>query len=364
MRNGVVISVTPKSFSKTSTCGDYHGYPVSDGLFSSIQYYLGIVQSGQIVSKPLGGFTETYIYDNVPYQVTLTGEETTQLTVPGTAVSDTIARSNPSRPVVTPFTLIQDFIEIPAQLRNIGSLLTKPARILSAKELANQYLALQFGWLPLVQDVRALLNLQAQTLRRVHELKKLYDGVGLRRHLNILDDSLNRSSSTRLAVNANSWVDCAINISVKKRIWTSIHWKPTAPLPGVLQDEDMNRLAFRIVSGLTPEGLAKGAWDIIPWTWLLGWFTSVGNFMLLYNNTVPAQHSNICIMNELVADCVPQAVSPTNCASCTVAQGGAYRLTIRSRTISGGDTPGFNMPFMDVFKLSILGSLFVQRFVR
>jgi len=319
---------------------------------------------GTVIGKPVSGFTEKYVYDLVPLQVTPSGLETSALTAPATAVSDVIARSNPSRPTLTPATLMQDFVELPAMLRNIGSLLTKPARLLTAKELANQNLAFQFGWLPLVQDVRVLLDLQSHVLRKAAELRKLYDGVGLRKRVMLLEDTSNRSASIRFTLAVNQFVDAFYDIDVKKKCWGSIHWKPTALPPGILQDVSMNTLARRIVLGLTPEGLVKGAWDLLPWTWLLGWFSDVGNFMLLYNNTIPASHSLVCLMNEVAVTCTPARVVPTGTASCDLHLGGVYTYTSKDRSIGGSVVPSFNMPFISMFRLSILGSLSVQRFVR
>jgi len=319
---------------------------------------------GTVVGKPSSGITEKYVYDLYPIDVVLSGSELTALTIPGTAASDVIARSNPSRPVITPLTLAQDMIELPAMLRNIGSLLTKPARILSANEIANQNLAFQFGWLPLVQDVRILLDLQSHILRKVKELRRLYDGVGLRKHVPLLEDTSNRSFTTRFTVAVNQFVDVSYDVTVKKKCWGSIHWKPTTVPPGILQDEEMNRVARKIVLGLTPEGLVKGAWDLIPWTWLLAWFSDIGNFMLLYNNTIPASHSLICLMNEIVATSVPGRVTPIGVATCDIHLGGAYIYTAKLRVLSGGVVPSFNMPFISMFRLSILGSLFTQRFMR
>jgi len=347
-----------------SVCQDYTGRPISDGTFFSNQYKGCIVANGTAVSKPTGGIVETYIYDNVPIE-TIPGTGIGNLVPPSGWQLDLVARTNPNRPVLTPLTLMQDFIEIPGALRDLGKLLTKPAKSLGPKDLANQYLALQFGWLPLVEDVRQLLDLQSYTLRRVRELNKLYSGPGLRRSkITFGEENTSTPGTTRISVATGAWVDLQWDVSVHKKMWGSIHWKPSTVPVYLPSDRELNRLARRIVLGLTPEGLAKGAWDIIPWTWLIGYFTNVGKSMLAAANTVPCYHSNMCIMSETKVTVSPKSSLPVNCAENSVATGGSASYVSKTRQLSTVVSPGFNMPFLDVFRLSILGSLTVQRIPR
>lgn len=315
------------------------------------------------MSKPLGGFTETYIYDNVP--LTLSTSTWSSLPAPSGWPLDLVARTNPNRPVITPLTLIQDFIEIPKQLRDLGRLLTKPAKTLGPKDLASQYLALQFGWLPLVEDVQQILNLQTYVLRRVHELNKLYSAIGLRRNnVRLAEENTSTKGTSRLSVNANSWVDLFWDVSIQKKVWGSIHWKPTSVPVYLPSDREMNKLAKRIVLGLTPQGLAKGAWDLIPWTWIVGWFTNIGSLILTADNTVPCAHSDLCVMSESKVTVSPMTAIPTNVASCSIRLDGSTTYSSKQRQLGSAVAPGFNMPFLDVFKLSILSALTVQRIPR
>lgn len=366
LRNGTVVSTQPGSFVRTSTCTDFHGRPVIDGTLSSDQHFVGLVLNGKIESKPVFGVADGISYLNYPFTPVMNSVSTAHLVEPSDWYTTAVARSNPSRPVVTPLTLIQDFKELPGQVRHIGDLLNKPAKSLGAKDLANQHLALQFGWLPLVDDLTKLLDLQSHILQRMRELNRLYSSTGLRRRIQLMDDTQSGKYFERQVVNTNCRLDVTHDIEVKRRVWATIHWRPTTPPPSVHQDFSMNKLATQVVSGLTPEGLTKGAWDLVPWTWMINWFVNVGDFLLVNSNTVPAEHSSACLMNEVVVTCSPGPVIPggNSLDKSDVTLGGAYTYTSKRRSLSGGVVPGFKIPFIGVFRLSILTALFVQRFQR
>lgn len=149
---------------------------------------------------------------------------------------------------------------------------------------------------------------------------------------------------------------------VRRDQWGTIRWKPTAPPPFSLDDESMNRFALKLALGLTVEGMAKGTWDVIPWTWLLGWFTNIGKYTLLYSNTVPATFSEACLMNRVVLTSFPGLVKVTGSDAYFVNPSGTYIHTRKHRLIgSGSPTAGLNMPYLDMSRLSVLASLFVQR---
>jgi hypothetical protein len=370
-KTGVYSLYDSTSFISTSTSIDSIGRPVVNSAFYSNQVRRTLALDGVAVGlyliPPNTTFGPDYLrFDHYPPgSMSLGGLTIAEFNVPGGWYLDVVARTNPSRPVVTPASLIQDLVELPSMLRDIGRLLTKPKKLLTAKELANQNLAVRFGWVPLIRDINQLLDLQSAVLKRQRELRKLYSGKGLRRRVTLRSDTQNAGSAwTAIAFGLASNITYAHDITIVRKQWATIRWRPTSQQADVNSDVEMNRLARRVVLGLTPEGLAKGTWDVIPWTWLLGWFTNVGQLLLATSNTVPASHTEACLMTELRCTIVPKPVSTLNCISSSVVYSGVYIETIKNRTISGSLTPGFNMPFLDMFRLSILSSLFVQRFKR
>jgi hypothetical protein len=360
-------SPVTSTYNMTSRIDDYHGRPVTDGNLASTQHIGCVVLDGTAVgSQRTAGQINAIRFNHVPITPTYVGLDLSTMVVPNSWYVDTVARSNPSRPVVTPLTLMQDVIDIPKQLRDIGRLLTKPSKILSVKELANQNLAVQFGWLPLVADVKTLLDLQSHILRRTRELDSLYKSSGLRRKLSLSDDSQSGSfTSGKYVIDLFSSVEFFFSTSVKRKMWATIHWQPTSQKPPwIAQNEDMNKYVRKIVLGWTPEGLVQGAWEVLPWTWLIDWFSGTGNYLKQFSNTVPAQHSSACLMNEVTVHVVPGTKRPIALSDDSTISSGAYTRTIKTRTVSGSLTTGFNIPFIGIQRLSILSSLFVQRFLR
>jgi hypothetical protein len=261
-----------------------------------------------------------------------------------------------------PPTLLQDLYTIPSQLRETGRLIRKPKRLLSARELADQYLCAQFGWFPLIEDVQKLLALQAYILKRNKELHDLYKSGGLKRRLRFEEDTQNEVRSVTIPAGPFGR-SCYLKyeVNVKRSNWATIRWYPTTPPPYHPDDMRWNVLATRLALGLTVEGMAKGAWDILPWTWLIGWFTNVGKYLTAHSFTVPAQHSDGCLMRKSVVTYTPISMRRDPDVIGNLEPAGFLRYKRMTRAVSSSVTPGVNMPYLDMFKLSILSSLFVQK---
>ena len=290
------------------------------------------------------------------------------------AMADLIARTNPSRPDYVPLTLLQDLVEIPKQLAGVKKLLGKvnPHEWWSAKDMANQHLGIQFGWLPLIQDVKDLLDLQKHIHKRMGEVQRLYQSGGLKRR--IFMGRWVGSSKVNWAVSSNlvlkHFTDLE-NISIRER-WGTVRWKPSVPLPWYdplylfnehgskfrPNDAEIIDKSRRVVSGWTSEGLSQGTWDLIPWTWITDWFENVGSFALQYSNTIPATPSQACIMTETD---VYIRLTPTLLTVGFTGGGGFMTQHIKERYV-GPASLNAHLPFIDGRRLSILSALFVQRF--
>jgi hypothetical protein len=351
---------------RTCICDDSIGRPVEDSTFNSEQWKTGLTLNGSMFSEPnkFNGNVFSISYYDYPILPDPAGCDTSSLPVDMGWFLRTVARTNPSRPIVTPPQLIQDFIELPAMVKNIGSILTKPKRLLSDTEVSNQYLAAQFGWIPLVNDLRQLLDLQSAVLKRTAEIEKLYTGRGLRRRVQLGHDTQDGVAQYSKIILGGAVLRYSYDVHVVRKQWSTIRWWASTPPPGVAGHIDMNKKVRRIVLGLTPEGLMKGAWDVIPWTWLLGWFTNVGDYMLVYSNTVPAHHTSACLMNEKVVTYMPRPVTTDAATRCSIVMDKPAMWSHKIRTLSGALTPGFYLPFVDKYRLSILSALSVQRYKR
>lgn len=347
------------------TCNDWIGRPIKPSTFGCVNRKGDVLVINGTVdySAPWPiGYRKTF--NNFPMVMT-TGLNTDPLTAPSGWMLDLVAGTNPSRPVVTPPTLMQDLVELPSMLREAGRFLQNPAAYSSPRGLASVFLGVKFGWAPLIDDINHLLDLQSYVDKRTKELTKLYSGKGLRRRLRFSDTTLNENRDHTVATLFSGTVVLPIDVSVRKEVWGTITWRPTTLPPWHPDDVRNNMLARRLVLGMTSEGLAKGLWDVIPWTWLLGWFTNIGKYALAHSNTVPADHSDGCLMRQSITTYRPGTLRYSgNWVDKHLTYSGSQTFSQKNRTVASAVTPGVNMPFMDVSRLSVLGALFTQRFMR
>lgn len=367
--NGSVVQTETITFQGTNSVDDLHGRPIAPSPFTSNQSNGFLITKGKVASSwAFNPATSEYLdFNDCPIWAGDGGNAVGLLSTPSGWFLDTVAGTNPSRPTLTIPELVQDFIEIPRQIRDIGRLYKKDLRgKLTDKDAASTFLGIKFGWIPLVEDLRQLLDLQSIVLKRVKELQQLHSGRGLRRRLKFADDHKSFELFwDRPLIGTNNKIRVPIDRTVKRRTWATITWKPTAPPPYNPYDVRMNDYMRNIVLGITPEGLTKGLWNVIPWTWFLGWFTNIGKYLLANSNTVPASHSEACFMNEKIETYKVKSPQLIGCSndSFFYAHGQTVK-SLKTRIVSGALTPGFNMPFLDMSKLLVLEALAIQRIPR
>ena len=352
-------SITSLERIYTSSCNDQTGSPVSDSPFSSSQHLGALTLDGTVITEG----NRKYVYESYPSWSQLA--DPTTLGPPNGWVLDLIAGTNPSRPVITPPEMLQNLIELPSLLRQTFAFLANPRKRATFKHVADDYLALKFGWMPFVEDLSKLLDLQSYVIKRRKELSQLYSGKGLRRRLRF------GNQTTVEFFDATSYMEGTRKIRfdglliTKKESWGTARWHPTAPPPFPPSDERMNSVARNLVLGMTSEGLAKGLWAVIPWTWLLGWFTNVGKFTLANSNTIPAVPSHLNFMSKATVTRTIGGGHPSGIAYHNLRYNGFLTRTRRTRVPGTAVAlPGLSMPDLDIGRLSVLAALAVQRIKR
>jgi hypothetical protein len=272
-----------------------------------------------------------------------------------------LSRTNPSRPDYVPLTLLQDLYDIPRQLKDVGRLIRTKSHKLTPKEAGNQYLGYQFGWKPLIEDVKNLLDLQKHIHDRVGELNRLYDDSGLKRRLHLGRWAADDEQHNIFVESGFGFLSVSVNIYYHTVIerWGTVRWKPISPPHYRPSDADTIAQAKRLVLGLSIEAIQKGGWDLIPWTGIVDWFTNIGDYALANSNTVPAFASSACIMTRTSSTnwYVPASISPSEMKG----GGGKAYYTTKERYV-GAPSLDVHLPFIGKDRLAILGALFVQRF--
>lgn len=357
-----IVTNTTRNFSDVMS--GQVGFPVVPSPFVSTQRKNTVRANGRAIT------TNGYLYDFAGYPIignhAIGDGSIVQLAPPSGWLLDLVAGTNPSRPVLTIPEMIQNLVELPRLIRDTGFYLLNPKKVAKPTGLSNAYLGAKFGWLPLIGDLQKLMNVNDYAFKRVKEMNQLYSGRGLRRRLRFAQETTTHEGlATHAMVGINRKLDFPLTTVMSKTTWATIRWKPIGPPPYLPGDDKQFALARRLVLGLTPEGVAQGAWKVIPWTWLLGWATNVGKFTLANSNTVPASWYGACFMSMVDATTSASSPIPSGTNFCNVQASGTLQKTVRTRIVGSGVlTPGFSIPFLDMDRLSVLSALAIQRFKR
>lgn len=354
---------TPESGSNTGsmlvdTCQDSHGRPVNDSLLTISHFdESGLMPvSGSASSGSNWGTASDFILRGT--RPGTMGHVITGIPSASSSMLDLIAGTNPSRPDIVPLTLLQDLYDLPRMLRDVGKLLRTPRRLLNDREVANQYLGAKFGWLPLVDDAHKLLNVQSYIHRRKSEIDRLYSQGGLKRRYHLgqwdaADQSVIPFESYHMlgASGRRSRTTHADR-------WGTIRWKPTTTPGHTPTDADRIKLARQVVLGMTSSATIKGLWDLVPWSWIVDWFTNAANFAIANANTIPATHNGACIMTHTRTEYQYEVTAMT---SGYTGGGGSASYETKERFV-GSASASVHIPYLNGDRLKILGALFVQRF--
>lgn len=193
-----------------------------------------------------------------------------------------IARTEPTSPV---FTASQFLGELHGDgLPAIVGVRTWRERTKSARHAGDEYLNYQFGWLPLVSDIRNF----AYAVKNQHKiLSDFRAGSGavtrVGYHFPVVENWTTGSSPNVLVAQAgNSGWSTTVPASWSKQVLTKT-WFKGAFTYYVPVGNSASAKAARYASyadkllgiRLTPETL----WNLAPWTWALDWFANTGDII-------------------------------------------------------------------------------------
>jgi hypothetical protein len=264
--------------------------------------------------------------------------------------STLLARTNPSRPVVSIPTYIGELRDAPELIRLTGKSLLKKG--------ASTYLNWQFGWEPLISDLRKMVDFQSHVEKRMKEIQSLTKKGGLHRRISIDEGSIEGPEESVSIDGVYAAVNATRQTITTWKTWGTVNWlqDPEVKLPQ--SSAEMLALARRSVYGLSldPGSIATDAWNLLPWSWLVDWFTNAGDFISSFDNTVPAVPFNPCIMKEI------KSTTTFKRTNSNWISGGDASITRTLKLRRLGDaTLAANLPFLSGRQLSILGSLAITR---
>lgn len=289
-------------------------------------------------------------------------------------VSRIMAQTGPLTPKLYLPTSIFEMRDIPAMLLHAGNLLHgirisdrflrtgHGLRLSPVKEAAAATLAYQFGWAPLIQDISRMVHL-AENVKRVQKtLLRAHTEKGIRRKINLFSDE--KVTTGRSTVHSTWGVLMGANYtnvaSIKQ--WATIRWK-------VRDQSQIGYMptfseAFKVAYGLNPGYIPIEIWKAMPWSWAIDWFTDISNRLQASHNMIYYKPSNLNIMTHYVTErtYMPGKASGGAPYSFT---GAVTKVQRRYRTQQAPvNSISLRLPFLDSFKLSILGSMTILRLSR
>lgn len=269
-------------------------------------------------------------------------------------------RMKPTAPDFNMGNFVYELRELPRQIMQ---------RFLSSglASIGNYWLAYQFGWKLLLQDIVKMYVLQQNLEKRLKQLLR-DNGRPVRRRVTLYDTATLDSVVTQSNIVAtfvptlvSQYYSGPYGRTVKyssfDRVWASArfrYWLPEGP-----RDIRWTRNMKAAIFGAFPS--PSVVWNALPWTWLIDWFAGVGNIL---------ENMETGVADRLAADYfyVMREKGGRSDWDATIGfrrktgervvfTGSAYsQWTAKSRTI--GDPFGFNTQLpLSGMQLSILGAL-------
>lgn len=276
------------------------------------------------------------------------------------------ASTGPLTPKVNLPLFIFELKDIPMMLKHAGDLLHKirsPSRLSLDKEAAAATLAYQFGWAPLIQDLSKLINFSELVHKRQLELRSANSSKGLKRNMTLFEDATSRTES-QLLTSFFGVASANVVTATQHKVWATCRWKLRAGQQFGREPSHME--AFKSALGFSAGQIPITVWKALPWTWLVDWFADISNIMQATYNMIYYTPTQACIMEyRSVRETWPETSlnSPLRQGRVTAGER-FYESKNRYVQLIPSVQPVLRVPFLDTFKLSILGSLAILRIHR
>jgi hypothetical protein len=146
-----------------------------------------------------------------------------------------------------------------------------------AKDVPNEYLSYHFGWKQLYKDISDLLTLPEKQAKKISFLiRRSGKSTTLRSKRDILSGSSGVSGFEYYAMEGEGSLETSSRIirEAQVRLVVNCIWD-FPPINSVQFREDL----YLKRTGIEPR--ITDIYNLIPWTWLIDWFTGLGNYVEL-----------------------------------------------------------------------------------
>lgn len=282
-------------------------------------------------------------------------------------ITETMAKTNPSRPEVS----LPQFI---AELRDIPGMLHIKGRKTIEGLPGSSAIAQNFGWNPLIDDLKKMGQFAAHVANRRAELYNLHSSKGLSRGMTVFSTTVKNNEPP--ATFNSAWdhpVTGFVSYTGSVKKWGSVHWIPDRPehrgsFSPLSEDENVKLTASQtrelesygqqarlLVHGWDSSlaALASSAWEVLPWSWLADYFANIGDFLAANRNGANAIAQMACVMEH------HKTVAQQNILwhpPWLRAVAGTRRLENKSRRLATAGVT-ISMPFLSIGQLVTMSSL-------
>lgn len=276
-----------------------------------------------------------------------------------------MANMNPNRPKVDLPVSLAELRELPELIRDAGyHALGRPNLVhATGKKAAKSILMASFGVAPIISDLLTLLNFANEVDKREKYLRELASSNGRRFRRKLRTESWTASES---AVAFGSWVDIYVtpstfklNVEANRTYWFTARARIINPP----SDREIHSLAFNSILGTQADlsTLTASLWELLPWSWLVDWFTTTGNIIAALRNGITWRYQDLCVMHR--TDYKTKGSFPTKSAHLTVSPASPEgKASVLHRALpSVSIYPEFRTPYLTPVQWSILSSLLILR---
>lgn len=271
---------------------------------------------------------------------------------------DVIARTNPSTPHISVPTFIGELKDVPDLVRGWGGDLLE--------KVAKGYLQWRWAIKPMIRDLQSMCDFQTAVSNRVRWLTKLRDTGLLKRRCGLGKDQSQVDEGLFYMESQCAILRAQRTVHYTSEVWGTTQWKLVSGTQLPVTNEGMENLATRLTFGITGYESLQTAWELLPWSWFIDWFTSVGNLIAATNNTVPVTPQRTCLMRTTSSAVGYEYVLPSTPDYLRVSKNGSAWWVRKERHPMPSPAP-VSLSLLSLIesdKWSILGSLAVLKVKR
>lgn len=271
-----------------------------------------------------------------------------------------LAQSGPLSPrIYTPVSVFE-LRELPSMLKHAGDLLLGirklPKKLTDPAEIASATLAYQFGWAPLIEDIGKMLNFSELVRKKQREIAKANSRDGLRRRVTLDKSTSNNTVNSEVH---GSLGRVNFHQTMTREVWATARWhvRDLSQIGKVPSFTD----SFKTAYGLNRGHIPISVWKALPWSWAIDWFADISNIMSANYNTLYYKPTRVCFMQKRITTSIndPKTVYFSS-GEVEIGSGSITTTHLSRRVVSNPTTSlSLKLPFLDNFKLSILGSMSV-----